>query len=276
MLFIISGSSGVGKNTIINDLLKQHSDFEFMQSYTSREMRDFEKQGDPYYFVSKSTFEDMINQGLFYEYELVHDNYYGTAKTILQEKMEAGKILIKDLDVCGALNLEKKMRDEERPILIFLTVDKEELLRRLLARKEQAYQLRLQRFEYEQSLKKYYDYIIENYDRKKTERIILSIINQHRNNQFLLSSQSIRNMNESKIYQIARKMQEGQIFEPIEVTLHKNKTYIVDGHHRYMASIVANKKIAKKYVDTGPFVEIEQYSWEDGIVNIKKFPNNHV
>ena len=50
--------------------------------------------------------------------------------------------------------------------------------------------------------------------------------------------------------------------------------YIVDGHHRYMASIVANRKIAKKYVETGPLVEIEQYSWEDGIVNIKRFPEN--
>lgn len=80
MLVILSGSSGVGKNTVINKILEENSNIELMPTMTTREMRDGEEPGKPYAFVSKEEFEQMIENGELLEYQIVHGFYYGTPK----------------------------------------------------------------------------------------------------------------------------------------------------------------------------------------------------
>ena len=176
MLIILSGSSGVGKNTIINELLKTEQ-FEFMPTMTTRATRAGEKSGNPYFFVSKEEFEQKIANGEFFEWERLHnENYYGTHRQTLQNALQSGKMLIKDIDVLGTLNLKKILQKENIPcVSIFLTVEKEILYQRLAGRGERDIEIRLQRFEMEQSHSSCYDFIINNTDKDVTVAEILKI-----------------------------------------------------------------------------------------------------
>ena len=145
MLIILSGSSGVGKNTIINKLLEDNENLELMTTVTTRDMRPGESQGNPYYFVTREEFEKKIEDGEMLEYALVHGNYYGTSRKILEDKVKNGKILIKDIDVEGTLNLMKLLGDEV--ISIYLKpVSIEQLRERLLGRGETEIEKRLNRY----------------------------------------------------------------------------------------------------------------------------------
>ena len=161
MLIILSGSSGVGKNTIINKLLEDNENLELMTTMTTRDMRPGESQGNPYYFVTKEEFEKKIEDGEMLEHALVHGNYYGTSRKILEDKAKSGKILIKDIDVEGTLNLMKLLGDDV--ISIYLKpVSIEQLKERLIGRGETEIEKRLNRYEYEESLSHNYHYTIIN------------------------------------------------------------------------------------------------------------------
>ena len=104
MLVIFSGGSGVGKNTVIENLLTNKA-FAFMPTYTTRKCRPNESEGNPYCFISTEEFLKKIEQNEFYEYQRVHEHYYGTSKTLLNDRLKSGKILLKDIDVLGTQNL---------------------------------------------------------------------------------------------------------------------------------------------------------------------------
>lgn len=177
MLMILSGCSGVGKNTIINKLLRESDRFEFMPTFTTRAMREGEKEGYPYHYTTKEDFERRIADGEFYEYEKVHDNYYGTNKLILNEKKKTGKILIKDIDVLGTLNLERKMAQYIKIVTIFLDVgSKQVLIKRLIGRGEKDIELRMKRYDMEVSHAHEYQYVINNVEVDKTISIINAIV----------------------------------------------------------------------------------------------------
>lgn len=177
MLIILSGCSGVGKNTIINKLLQDGDRFEFMPTFTTRAMREGEREGFPYYYTTKEDFERRIAAGEFYEYENVHGNYYGTNKKVLEEKKKTGKILIKDIDVLGTLNLEKKMSSDIKIVTVFLDVEsKQVLIDRLIGRGEKDIELRMKRYEMEVSHAKEYQYIINNVEIEKTINAINAIV----------------------------------------------------------------------------------------------------
>ena len=107
-LIIISAPSGGGKNTLINMLLENHSQFSHSISTTTRHPRSREQNGVHYYFVNKSEFEDLIVLDAFIEYEVVLKNYYGTTKHEIERLQKANKRPILDLDVKGALYLKSK------------------------------------------------------------------------------------------------------------------------------------------------------------------------
>jgi len=181
MLVILSGVSGAGKDTIKRELMKRVENTDTIPSYTSRERRETDIEGQ-YYYISKPEFEQKVEEGEFYEYSLHHGNYYGTSKKVIDEKLKSGKIIIKDIDVNGTNNLIKLLKDETKIVTIFLKVPKKELERRLKER-EQKPKLdeiieRLNRFEYEESKIKIYDYVIKNNDLEKTLNIIQNIIEQ--------------------------------------------------------------------------------------------------
>ncbi len=178
MLVILSGVSGAGKDTIKKELLKRMEDVVTLPSFTSRERRPIEEEGVQYHFITKEAFEEKIKKGDFYEYDVHHGNYYGTSRELLNEKIEQGKIIVKDIEVNGTENLIKLLGRDTRIVTIFLKVGKEELKKRLFERGDNAQdiELRLSRLDYEESKLKLYDYVLKNDDFEKTVQIIMTII----------------------------------------------------------------------------------------------------
>lgn len=180
MLVILSGVSGAGKDTIKKELIRRMDNVISLPSYTSRRPREGEEEGVQYHFITKQEFEKKIKNNEFYEYDLHHDNYYGTSRKLMNEKIASGKIIVKDIEVNGTENLIKLLKDETKLITIFLRVEKEELRRRLENRgdnlTEAEIELRLGRLDYEENKIRLYDYMIKNDDFEKTVQLIMTII----------------------------------------------------------------------------------------------------
>ena len=185
MLVLLSGVSGAGKDTIKKELIKRMENVESLPSYTDRTPRVNDIPGVTYNFVTTEEFEKMIKNGELYEYSVHHEHYYGTSKTLLNDKIKNGKIIVKDIEVNGVENLLKILKDEVKIVTIFLRVPKHELQRRLENRIDKPslkeIQLRLNRFDYEESKIGMYDYIIKNNDLEKTVQIIMTIIKNEYN-----------------------------------------------------------------------------------------------
>lgn len=180
MLVILSGVAGAGKDTIKKELIKRMENVESLPSFTSRPMRDGDIEGQTYNFVSREEFEKMIENDEFYEYDIHHNQYYGTSRKLLNEKIKGGKIIVKDIDVNGTEHLKELLKEDTRVVTIFLRVPKEELKKRLEARIDKPSPaeiiLRLNRFDYEESRINLYDYVLKNDNLEKTVQIIRTII----------------------------------------------------------------------------------------------------
>jgi len=111
ILFIISAPSGSGKSTLVNELRKFVPNLEFSVSYTTRPPRGSEQDGQEYHFIGREEFEGMIMRDQFLEHAEVFGNYYGTAKTVLQEAEERGNDVLLDIDVQGERQVKMKMPD---------------------------------------------------------------------------------------------------------------------------------------------------------------------
>ena len=185
MLVLLSGVSGAGKDTIKKELIKRMENVESLPSYTDRAPRVNDIPGVTYNFVSTDEFERMIKDGELYEYSVHHEHYYGTSKKLLNDKISNGKIIVKDIEVNGVENLLKLLKDDVKIVTIFLRVPKAELQKRLENRVDKPslkeIQLRLNRFDYEESKIGMYDYIIKNNNLEKTVQIIMTIINNEYN-----------------------------------------------------------------------------------------------
>ena len=133
MLVILSGVSGAGKDTIKKELLKRIPNAVTLPSFTSRDMRPGEVEGDHYHFISKEEFEEKIRKGDFYEYDLHHGNYYGTSRELMNNKIKEEKIIVKDIEVrLGRLEYEEdkiklydyviKNDDFEKTVQVIMTI----------------------------------------------------------------------------------------------------------------------------------------------------------
>ena len=111
ILFIISAPSGSGKSTLVNELRKFVPNLEFSVSYTTRPPRGSEQDGHEYHFIGREEFEGMIMRDQFLEHAEVFGNYYGTAKTVLQEAAQRGNDVLLDIDVQGERQVKLKMPD---------------------------------------------------------------------------------------------------------------------------------------------------------------------
>ncbi len=105
---IVSGCSGVGKSTIIRNLLELHPEYVYSVSYTTRSPRKGEIDGRDYVFVSKEEFEQKKKEHFFIEYEEVYGAYYGTPRKVLEAAERSDGVVIFELDTRGALNLKSK------------------------------------------------------------------------------------------------------------------------------------------------------------------------
>ncbi len=180
MLVILSGVSGAGKDTIKKELIKRMENVISLPSYTSRAAREGEEEGVQYHFITKEEFVEKIRNDEFYEYDIHHNNYYGTSRKLMNEKIQSGKIIVKDIEVNGTENLIKILQNETKLVTIFLKVEREELKKRLLNRgdnlSEEDMEIRLGRLDYEESKIGLYDYVIKNDELEKTVQIIMTII----------------------------------------------------------------------------------------------------
>ena len=175
-LFVISGASGVGKSTVLAQVMNGRDDLRFSVSATTRKPRPGEQDGVSYYFVTKERFEQMIAEDAFIEYDAHMDNYYGTPEAQLNEKLETGSVIL-DIEPVGAFHVRAKRPDA---VLIFIAPPSmEELERRLRGRGDTAedqIQLRLERARWEMEQSAHYDYIVTNEQVETCADHILNII----------------------------------------------------------------------------------------------------
>ena len=161
-LFVISGASGVGKSTVLAKVMQTRKNLQFSVSATTRAPRKGETEAVDYYFVSKEQFAEMIRQDAFLEYDDHMENYYGTPKAQLEEKLLSGDVIL-DIDPNGAFNVRKSRPDA---VLIFIAPPSmAELERRLRGRgdtDEDQIRVRMARVQWEMEQSKKYDYIVIN------------------------------------------------------------------------------------------------------------------
>ena len=162
LLFVLSAPSGTGKDTVIN-ALKKLVDFYPVASVTTRSPRVGESEGDPYYFIRKQEFEQLIADNELLEYANVHGNWYGQPLKPIRDNLRAGRDVLLKIDVQGASTVRKKVPGA---IFIFLVPDSlEELAQRLTKRQtetEAERQRRLADAKNELAEKDWYDYVITN------------------------------------------------------------------------------------------------------------------
>jgi guanylate kinase len=132
ILFIISAPSGSGKTTLVDALRQYVPNLDFSISYTTRPPRGSEQDGREYHFIRRSQFEEMIGRGQFLEYADVFGNYYGTAKSVLQDAEKRGNDLLLDIDVQGERQV--KAKDPEAVSIFVLPPSRTELESRLRKR----------------------------------------------------------------------------------------------------------------------------------------------
>lgn len=144
LLIVVSGPSGAGKDTICQKLIKENSNIWMSVSMTTRKPRPLEKDGVDYFFVSKEDFFNKINDNTFLEYASYNDNYYGTPKDKVEEKLNEGKDVILVIDINGAINIKKII-----PSALFIFImppDMEALKNRLIGRKTESKDKVVERF----------------------------------------------------------------------------------------------------------------------------------
>lgn len=162
-LFVISGSSGVGKGTVIKEFLQRHPEFKLSISCTTRGMREGEVNGKNYFFLSKEEFQKCIENNEFLEWAEFSGNHYGTRKSFVEDCLKKGENIILEIDTKGALHVKGLMPDA---VLIFIAPPSlEELESRLRGRHtetEEAIQKRLASIKLEIENSKKFDYIVVN------------------------------------------------------------------------------------------------------------------
>jgi guanylate kinase len=178
-LIVFSAPSGAGKTTIVKEILKKFPQLVFSISATTRPKREIEKDGVEYYFLTEKKFKSKIEKNEFIEWEKFYDYYYGTYKSVIDDNITAGKPVLLELDVKGALSIKRLYPDAQ---LIYISPPSfEELVERLRKRKtenESDFRKRVDRAKMELSLKDKFDFIIENTELDKAIKEAKSLVNK--------------------------------------------------------------------------------------------------
>jgi len=185
LLIVLSGPSGVGKDSVIEEMKKRDLPLQFVITATTREPRPEEAHGVDYFFVSEEEFKRMIEEDELIEYALVYNDYKGVPKSQVRKGLQSGKNVIMRVDVQGAETINSVI---EGALLIFLTTrSEEELVQRLKNRKtetEQDLKVRIETARQELQQMEIFDYVVVNQEGKldETVDVIESIIvaEQHR------------------------------------------------------------------------------------------------
>ncbi len=177
---VISGPSGSGKTTIRNGILKNIPGAVFSISMTTRDKRPDEEDGFDYKFIKEKEFKRLIDEDQFLEWELIHQDYYGTPLGRIKYAEENNGLLIFDVDVKGGLSIKDRYPEA---ILVYLQAPSIDVLRERLLKRDtdsrRKIDQRLMRMEEEDELSKKYDRIIVNRDKAKTLNELYRIIQEY-------------------------------------------------------------------------------------------------
>ncbi len=188
LLIVISGPSGVGKDTVLHRMKERNLPFHFVVTATTRQKRENETHGQDYFFISHDEFARMIEENELLEYAIVYSDYKGIPKQQVREALASGKDVVMRVDVQGAATVRKLAPEA---LLIFLTTqNEEELVERLVKRRSETPEgLKLRIATARQELKRIaeFDYVIVNSDchLDQTVDTVIAIIEaeHHRVNQ---------------------------------------------------------------------------------------------
>lgn len=184
LLIVLSGPSGVGKGTVCKEIIKYFNAW-FSVSATTREKRDGEIEGQDYFFVSKEEFEQKIKDNQFLEYATYNNNYYGTLKSKINEKLNENIDVFAEIEVNGAKNIKNIYKDS---ILIYiLPPSLKELEERLRGRNTENEQTIINRMNItKEEIKQIdiYDYAVVNDNLEKTIEKVKNIIESEKSKVF--------------------------------------------------------------------------------------------
>ena len=182
-MFILSSPSGAGKTTLVKKISK-NKNFSVSISHTTRTPRPNEKNGRDYYFISKNNFKKLIIEGEFLEHAKVFNNYYGSSKKLVFEKLKNGKNVIFDIDWQGTRQIKNKKLNYKLITIFILPPSREELLNRLSKREKKnskTIKKRMKGFKKDLIRWKEYDYVVINDDlRKCYNKIMYKIKNKNK------------------------------------------------------------------------------------------------
>ena len=182
ILTVVSGFSGAGKGTLMKRLLEKYDNYALSISATTRAPREGEEHGREYFFHSKEEFEELISQDALIEYARYVENYYGTPKAYVEKQLAAGRDVILEIEIQGALKVKEKRPDT---LLMFVTPPSaEELKRRLTGRGTETPEViesRLRRASEEAKGMPLYDYVLVNDDLEECVDRMHSIIQGQHN-----------------------------------------------------------------------------------------------
>jgi guanylate kinase len=184
LLVVISGPSGVGKDTVIKRLLELDSNLVYSVSGTTRQPRKGEKPDENYTFLTRPEFERLVEQGAFLEHATYNGNLYGTFRERVEKARDQGRDMVLKIDVEGADQVRRIMPGA---ILIFVVAPSEEALRERQERRgsesPQDLESRRQIAEREMSQSGHYDHVVTNDDVDRAAREILEVIRRARASQ---------------------------------------------------------------------------------------------
>ena len=176
-VFVVSGPSGSGKDTVLKGLFAENPDILFSISSITRAMRPDEREGEKYNFISREHFEEMIKNDLLREHNVFVGNYYGTPRIPVEKAVSEGRDIIIEVDVNGAAQIRKKL--PEAVTVFIMPPSFEELKRRLVGRgteSEELIEKRLRSALDEIRRAEEYDYIIVNDDAAAASQSLMSVI----------------------------------------------------------------------------------------------------
>ncbi len=182
MLIVVSGFSGVGKGTLVKQLMKRYDGYAISISATTRAPREGEAEGRDYFFKSEKEFEDLIKNGQLIEYANYCGSYYGTPKDYVEEQMNQGRDVILEIEQQGGLKVKEQYPDA---LMIFvMPPDVETLLDRLKERgteTEKMIRARLAQAVEESKQIRHYEYMILNDDLDRSVEELHNLIQSQHN-----------------------------------------------------------------------------------------------
>lgn len=181
LLVVYSGFSGVGKGTVMKEMLKREETFRLSVSATTREPRPGEVDGREYYFITKEKFLKMIEKDEFLEYAQYADNYYGTPKKAVEDMLNEGYNVFLEIEVQGGLQIMEKCPD---CLSIFIVPPSLEVLEQRLRGRgtetEEVIDKRMKAALVEQEYTSRYDFVVENDIVEKTVDDIINIVKKEK------------------------------------------------------------------------------------------------